>query len=368
MEPLLGNGLLTAEFDVHKRHRKLLAPAFAPKRTATYGDVMVAETLAQIRTWKPGTRIDLAEEMMEMTLAIAGKTLFGADVRGDARVVAEALEMAMRAQLANLTSPIQLGYKWPLPRHRRMRKAVAMLDEIVYRMIADGRRLGTDRGDVLSMLLLARDEQDGTGFTDKQVRDEVMTLLLAGHETTANALTWAWYELGRNPAALARVEQEIADVLGDRTITVDDLPRMPWTLATIEEAMRLHPPAYMTGRQTLGEVSIGGHTIPENSTILIYIRGIHRRGDYFPSPLAFKPERMLPDAKKARPRHHYLPFGAGPRVCIGAHFALMEAQLCLATMVQRAKLRPLATHVIPEPLVTLRPKGGLPTDVTSVRA
>ena len=368
MEPLLGNGLLTSEFDVHKKHRKLLAPAFAPKRTATYGDVMVAETLAQIRGWKPNTRIDLAEEMMQMTLAIAGKTLFGADVRGDARVVGEALEMAMRAQLANLTSPIQLGYKWPLPRHRRMRKAVAMLDSVVYRMIADGRRLGTDRGDVLSMLLLARDEQDGTGFTDKQVRDEVMTLLLAGHETTANALTWASYELGRNPAALARMEQEIAEVIGDRTITVEDLPRMPWTLATIEEAMRLHPPAYMTGRQVLREVQIGGHTIPEGTTLMIYIRGIHRRGDYYPSPLAFKPERMLPDAKKARPRHHYIPFGAGPRVCIGAHFALMEAQLCLATIVQRTKLRPLHTHVMPEPLVTLRPRGGLPTEVVSLRA
>ena len=368
MEPLLGNGLLTSEFDTHKRNRKLLAPAFAPKRTATYGAVMVEETVKQIAGWRAGAQIDLAEEMMEMTLAIAGKTLFGADVRGDARVVAEALEMAMRAQLANLTSPIQLGYEWPLPRHRKMRKAVGMLDEIVYRMIADGRRLGTDRGDVLSMLLLARDEQDGTGFTDKQVRDEVMTLLLAGHETTANALTWAWYELGRNPGALSRVQQEVAEVLGDRTVTTEDLPKLVWTLATIEEAMRLHPPAYMTGRQTLREVSLGGHSIPKSSTILIYIRGIHRRGDYFPSPLAFKPERMLPDAKKARPRHHYLPFGAGPRVCIGAHFALMEAQLCLSTMVQRTKLRPLSTHVVPEPLVTLRPKGGLPTIVESVRA
>jgi len=367
MEPLLGKGLLTSEHDDHKRNRKLLAPAFAPKRTAAYGDVMVQETLTQIRGWRAGAEIDLAEEMMEMTLAIAGKTLFGADVRGDARTVAVALEMAMKAQLANITSPIQLGYEWPLPRHRKMRKAVGMLDEIVYRMIADGRRLGTDRGDVLSMLILARDE-DGTGFTDKQIRDEVMTLLLAGHETTANALTWTWYELGRNPGALARIEQEIAEVLGDRTVTVDDLPKMPWTLATVEEAMRLHPPAYMTARQALRDVEIGGHQIPAGSTLLVYIRGIHRRGDYFPSPLAFKPERMLPEAKKARPRHHYLPFGAGPRVCIGSHFALMEAQLCLATMVQRAKLRPLSTHVTPEPLVTLRPRGGLPTKVDAVKA
>jgi cytochrome P450 len=368
MEPLLGDGLLTAEFDNHKRNRKLLAPAFAPKRTATYGATMVDETLRQIATWRAGTEIDLSEEMMEMTLAIAGKTLFGADVRGDARTVAVALEMGMKAQLANLTSPIRLGYEWPLPRHRKMRKAVAMLDEVVYRLIAEGRKLGTDRGDVMSMLLLARDEADGTGFTDKQVRDEVMTLLLAGHETTANALVWSWYELGRNPDVLARVQQELAEVVGDRRMTVDDLPRVPFLLATIEEAMRLHPPAYMTGREVLRDVEIGGHKIPKGSTLLLYIRGIHRRGDYFPSPLAFKPERMLPEAKKARPRHHYIPFGAGPRVCIGAHFALMEAQLCLGTMVQRAKLRPISTHVVPEPLVTLRPRGGLPTKVDAISA
>jgi cytochrome P450 len=367
MEPLLGNGLLTSEFDVHKRHRKLLAPAFAPKRLAAYGDVMVAETRNQIAKWRTNGQIDLSEEMMEMTLAIAGKTLFNADVRGDARIVAEALEMAMRAQLANLTSPLQLGYEWPLPRHRKMRRAVKMLDDIVYRMIADGRRAGTDKGDVLSMLLLARDEDDGAGFTDKQVRDEVMTLLLAGHETTANALTWTWYELGRNPGVLKRIEQELAEVLGDRAITVDDLPKVPYLAATIDETMRLHPPAYMTGREVLRDIKIGGHDIPAKSTLLIYIRGIHRRSEYFPSPLAFKPERMLPDAKKARPRHHYLPFGAGPRVCIGSHFALMEAALCLATMIQHAKLRPLATHVVPEPLVTLRPKGGLPTRVESLR-
>lgn len=368
MEPLLGDGLLTAELDNHKRNRKLLAPVFAPKRTATYGTTMVEETLKQIATWQPNTQIDLAEEMMELTLAIAGKTLFGADVRGDARTVAIALEMGMKAQLANLTSPIRLGYEWPLPRHRKMRKAVAMLDEVVYRLIADGRRTGADRGDVMSMLLLARDESDGTGFTDKQVRDEVMTLLLAGHETTANALTWTWYELGRNPGVLARVQQELAEVLGDRAITVDDLPKIPYTLATIEEAMRIHPPVYMTGRELRRDLEVGGHQVPQGSTLLIYIRGIHRRTDYYPSPLVFQPERMLPEAKKARPRHHYIPFGAGPRVCIGAHFALMEAQLCLATMVQRASLRPLATHVVPEPLVTLRPRGGLPTRVEAVKA
>jgi cytochrome P450 len=359
LAPVLGEGLLTAEGETHKSHRKLLAPAFAPKRLSAYGDVMVGETLRQIATWRGGKQVDLAHEMMELTLAIAGRTLFGADVRGDAVAVARGLEMAMRSMVASLTSPIQLGYEWPLPRHLRMRRAVKLLDEVVYRLIAEGRARGTDAGDVLSMLLLTRDE-DGTGLTDVQIRDEVMTLLLAGHETTANTLTWTWYELGRNPDALARLEHELASVVGGRAITADDLPNLPWNLAVLEEAMRLHPPAYMVGREAIGEVEVGGHPLPTKSIVAINIRGIHRRADYFPAPLAFRPERMLPDAKKARPRHHYLPFGAGPRVCIGSHFALLEAQLMLATMIQQARIRTLATLVVPEPLVTLRPRGGLP--------
>jgi cytochrome P450 len=361
--PLLGEGLLTSEGDVHKKHRKLLAPAFAPKRLSAYGEVMVDETVTQVAAWKPGQRVDLAHEMMEMTLAIAGKTMFGTDVRSSATTVGTGLEMAMRSVVANLTSPIQLGYKWPLPRHLAMKRAVKMLDEIVYKLIADARTLGTDRGDVLSMLLLARDETDGSALTDQQVRDEVMTLLLAGHETTANALTWTWYELGRNPGALEKLDDEVRRVIGDRAVATADLPNLPYTAAVIDEAMRLHPPAYQTGREATREVTIGGHRFPTKSIVVINIRGIHRRPDYFPAPLAFKPERMFAEVKKARPRHHYLPFGAGPRVCIGSHFALMEAQLALATMVQRATIRPLATHVVPEPLVTLRPRGGLPAIV-----
>ena len=374
--PLLGDGLLTAEGETHRRHRKLLAPAFAPRRLAAYGEVMVAETRAQLARWAPGQRLDLAREMMELTLAIAGRTLFGVDVRGDARTVAEGLELAMRSMVEALTSVVQLGYRWPLPRHLRMRRAVALLDEVVYRLIAEGRRAGTDRGDVLSMLLLARDEEaaapgasgapgapGATGLTDREVRDEVMTLLLAGHETTANALTWTWYELGRSPAVLARLAEEVRAAVGDRPVTVEDLPALPQNLAVLEEAMRLHPPAYIVGREALRDVELGGHRLPARSIVLVYIRGIHRRADYFPDPLAFRPDRMLPAAKKARPRHHYLPFGAGPRVCIGAHFALLEAQLCLATMVQRAQLQVLAGDVLPDPLVTLRPRGGLPARV-----
>ena len=360
LRPMLGDGLLLAEGETHKRHRKLLAPAFAPKRLEKYGEAMVGETKAQLGHWRTGQRIDLAHEMMEMTLAIAGKTMFGADVRRDAAAVAHGLELGMRAQVAGLRSPLQLSYEWPLPRHRQMRRAVKILDEVVYRLIGEGRQRGTDRGDVLSILLLARDEEGG--LTDQQVRDEVMTLLLAGHETTANTLTWTWFELARNPHVLYRLVDEI-DALGKRDVTVPDLERLPYTAAVVDEAMRMHPPAYMVGREATADVDIGGHRLPRGSIVAVNIRGIHRRADYFPAPDAFKPERMLGDAKKTRPRHHYLPFGAGPRICIGSHFALLEAQLALATMVQRARIKLVNVHVEPEPMVTLRPRGGMPAIV-----
>ncbi len=362
LEPLLGNGLLNAEGDVHKRHRKLLAPAFAPKRLAAYAETMIDETRTQIAKWRPNQQVDLSHEMMELTLAIAGKTMFGADVRSDAATVATALELAMRATVAAITSPMQLGYNWPLPRHRMMKRAVKMLDEIVFSLIAEGRKRGIDRGDVLSAMLLSQDDEGG--LDDRQIRDEVMTLLLAGHETTANALTWTWYHLGRNPEARTRLEEEVTRVLGDRTVTPEDLPNMPWTAAVIDEAMRLHPPAYVTGRESTEPVTIGGHQFPARAILLLNIRGIHRRADYFPAPLAYRPERFLPEQKKARPRHHYMPFGAGPRVCIGQHFALLEAGLCLATMVQHSRIHPIASSVEPEPLITLRPRGGLPAIVS----
>ena len=362
LRPLLGDGLLTAEGELHRAHRKLLAPAFAPRRLAAYGDIMVAETAEQIARWSPGDRIDLAGEMMQIALAIAGRTLFGVDIRRDARTVAHALELAMRAIDDGIASPLQLDERWPLPRHLRMRRAVAMLDDVVFRLIARGRALGTDRGDVLSMLVLARDD-DGSQLTDREIRDEVMTLLLAGHETTANMLTWTWYELGRHPSALEALAAEVDRVLGGRPVTTADLPALPWTAAVIDEALRLHPPAYTTGREALREVVLGGHRLPPRAIVDIYIRGIHRRPEYYRDPLAFRPERMLPDARKARPRHHFLPFGAGPRVCIGSHFAVMEAQLALATMVQHARLRLLADRVAPEPLITLRPRGGMPAVV-----
>jgi cytochrome P450 len=359
MQPVFGNGLLLAEGEIHKRHRKLLAPAFAPKRLDDYGAIMVEETIRQLATWRSGQRIDVAEEMSQITLAIVGRTMFGADVRGVASQVAEGLGLGLRAQQADWRLPIRLGFDW-LPRHRMLRRSVQLLDEVVYRLIEEGRKRGSARSDVLSILLLLRDEEGG--LSDREVRDEVMTLLIAGHETTANALTWTWYELARHPNVLDKLANEIAP-LGDRVLTVDDLTKLPYNLAVIEEAMRLHPAVYATSRQAVEAVEIGGHRLPKGAFVVINIRGIHRRTDYFPTPDTFIPDRMLADQKKARPRHHYIPFGAGPRVCIGPHFAMLEAQLALATMVQRVRLRLISQEIKLDPGVTLRPLGGMPATV-----
>jgi cytochrome P450 len=363
LRPLLGGGLLTAEAEVHRRHRKLLAPAFAPKRMNKYATKRTAQGWSNRA---PGTSetIDLAEAMMEMTLAIAGKTLVGQDLRQQAHEVGDALTMAMESLITIVTSFVRIPYHWPAPRHQNMRKAVATLDRVVYGMIAKRRGEGdTDRGDVLSMLLSARDEQDGTVFSDKQIRDEVMTLLLAGHETTANALTWTLFELGKHPEIVSRLLTEIDTIVGQRDATPEDLEHLPMLLAVIEESMRLHPPAYVVGREVVKETTLGGHHMPVGATALVNIMGIHRRADYYSQPDLFRPERMLASEKKTRPRHHYLPFGSGPRVCIGSHFALLEAQLCLLTLLQHASIETLVKERQPEALVTLRPKDGLPCQV-----
>jgi cytochrome P450 len=369
LKPLLGEGLLSAEGELHKRHRKLLAPAFAPKRMASYAEVMVAETKTTAQSWRRGQRVDMAEAMMAMTLAIAGKTLFGQDLRGEAETIGTALTMAMHSMLSNMTSAVRVPYSWPLPRHRGMRDAVATLNKIVYQVIAQ-RRLDSpqqlaERRDVMSVLLLARDEEgDGSGFSDQQIRDEVMTLLLAGHETTTNALTWTLYELGRHPTIADELIAQIDAVLGTRDATVDDMAALPCALAVIEEAMRLHPPAYVVSREATRPITIGGHHMPKGATILINVRGIHRHPAYWDEPEQFNPARMSAEAKKQRSRHVYLPFGGGPRVCIGSHFALLEAQLCLVTLLQRGSVQTLAKHRLPEALVTLRPKDGLPCIVS----
>ena len=366
LKPVLGEGLLTSERAVHERQRRLLAPAFAPKRIAAYAETMSARTERFVSNLRDGQELDVADAMMRLTFEIVGKTLFDAEVIGDADAVGEALTTAMEVAMGQLGSLVPMPPMIPTPMNLRYRRAVGRLDEVVYRIIRERRAEGRDRGDVLSILTSAKDE-DGTAMSDRQVRDEAMTLFLAGHETTANALSWTFYLLARHPEVRARMEAEL-DALG-RAPTYEDLKKLPYTLAVFKEAMRLHPPAYLLARRSLEDVVIGRHLVKKTSIVIVSIMGLHRRADIWPDPERFEPERFLGDKEKLLPRGAYLPFGAGPRVCIGNHFATMEGHLLLATIARRVRFElTSAKEVELEPLVTLRPKGGISARVHVRRA
>jgi cytochrome P450 len=359
--PLLGDGLLTSHGERHRRQRRLMAPAFVHKRIAAYAEVIAERAERAAARLEHGALVDADAEMMRLTLEIVGKTLFDAEVGSDAAVIGEALTASMRHIMRSLGSIVPIPPAVPTPGNLRYRREVRRLDEIVYRLIRERRRSGGDRGDFLSMLLLAQDEDDRTGMTDGEVRDEAMTIFLAGHETTANGLAWALYLLARNADVRDRLEREVDAALGGRAPTLDDLPRLPLALAIFKEAMRLYPPAYMVSRRALSDVRIGPHLVTKEQIVIVNILAMHRRADLLADPERFDPDRFTPDAEKRLPKHAYLPFGAGPRVCIGNHFALMEGQLALATLAQRVRFeRPAgAGDVPPEPLITLRPRGGI---------
>jgi cytochrome P450 len=361
MRPMLGNGLLSSEGEFHHKQRRLLAPSFMPKRLADYATTIAARTETAQQAWRDGATVDVNAAMMRLTLEIVGATLFGAEVGAEAEEVHGALTDAMEQMSRIVRSVIPLPPTWPTPGNRRGLRAVARLDRVVYGLIAERRRSDLPRNDFLSMLLAARDEAGGA-MSDKQVRDEAMTIFLAGHETTANALTWTLYLLAKNPAARERLERELDAHLGGRTPTLADLPKLPYAMMVFKEAMRLYPPAYVIARRALRDVEVQGRRIAKGEIALINIIGMHHDPALFRDPERFDPERFTPEAEKALPKNAFLPFGAGARVCIGNHFALMEGHLALATMAQRVRfdLPPSAPPAVMEPLVTLRPRGGMP--------
>jgi cytochrome P450 len=358
--PLLGNGLLTSEGAFHRRQRKLISPGLQHRRVGTYAGVMSSYTEAAQARWKDGETIDVSAAMMKLTLAIAGKTMFDADLEGEASEIGEAITIANRAVSEQITSILPAPLAWPLPRNWPVKRAIRRLERTVYKMISDRRASGADPGDILSMLLAAEEEGSGSKMTDVEVRDETMTLFLAGHETTANALAWALHLLSRHPDVYARLRAEVDGALGGRTPTFEDVPRLPYAMRVLKETMRLYPPAYIIGRQATRDVDIGPYRLPKKMTAFVNIYGIHRRAMYFPDPEKFDPDRFQPEAEKQM-KTSYLPFGGGPRVCIGNQFALLEGQLVLATLAQRVTFEATSDRVIePEPLITLRPKHGVP--------
>lgn len=358
---LLGEGLLTSEEPLHLRQRRLAQPAFHRERIAAYAADMVAYAARTDGEWRDGAEVDVAREMNRLTLAVAGKTLFGAEVAGEAEEIARALTDAL-GLFKRLTNPLgPLLDRFPTPATLRMRRARARLDATVYRLIAERRRSGEDRGDLLSMLLLAQDDEgDGSGMTDLQLRDEVLTIFLAGHETTANALAWTWHLLARAPGVEAALHAELDRVLAGRLPTMDDLPALPYTRAVLAESMRLFPPAYVVGRQPLHDMEIGGYRVEAGSIVLTSPWVVQRDPRWWPDPLRFDPSRWTPDAEAALPKLAYFPFGAGPRKCIGEGFAWTEGILVLATLARRWRVRPVPGHPVEtEPTITLRPRHGI---------
>jgi cytochrome P450 len=359
VRPLLGNGLLLSEDEDHKRNRKLVASAFVHRRIREYANVMIEYTLRGMKEWKDEYIIDISREMTRITLAITGKTLFGSDVAAEADDVKQRLIFLNHYADEQLRIPIHIPLDWKTPRNNRVRKAIAGLDAIIYGMIAERRASKSDSGDLLSMLLLARDEDDGSGMTDKQVRDEAMTIFLAGHETTSNAMTWMWYLLAKNPDVFQKLRDEVK-VLQDKTPTLDDLPRLPYTLKIFKEALRIYPPAYILTRTPTEDVFIDGYKIKKGAIVMISPYLLHRKAEYFPDPEKFDPDRFSPENEKTIPRYAYLPFGAGPRVCIGNQFAMIEGHLITATIAQKFSFELVdSAPVEMEPLITLRPKGGI---------
>lgn len=358
---ILGEGLLTSEGEFHLRQRRLVQPAFHRQRLEGYGVVMCEEAGKMRAAWQDGGEVDVAEEMMRLTLAIVGKTLFGVNVEDEAEEIGDALTTAM-GLFSRLTNPLATFLeKLPLPSNFRFFRAKRRLDETIYRMIATRRQSGEDRGDLLSMLLMAQDEEgDGSRMTDLQVRDEAMTLFLAGHETTAIALTWTWYLLSQYLDAETKLHEELRCVLGGRAPTVHDYPKLIYTRMVLAEAMRLYPPAYVFGRMAINDYRIGEFDVPAGATLLVSPYILHRLERFYPEPLRFLPERWTQANEAARHKFAYVPFGGGPRVCIGEGFAWMEGVLVLATIAQRWKLRLVPDHPVElKPLITLRPKFGM---------
>ncbi len=358
---ILGNGLLTSDEPHHSRARRLALPAFHRRRLQGYAEVMVRHAAETAESWRDGAETDLYAEMTRMTMETAAETLFGASVGPDVPAFSDALSYSMDLFWQHATNPLsKVLLRLPVPSTVRVRRARQTLDALVYGFIAQRRASGEDTGDLLSMLLAAQDEDTGLGLSDEEVRDEVLTLLAAGHDTMANALTWSWWLLAEHPEAQATLHAEVDAVLGTRRAGFDDLAALPFTRQVFSEAMRLYPPSWMIVRKAACEIEIGGRAFAERTTFLVCQYALHRDPRWWPDPEAFRPERFSPEARQARPKFAYLPFGAGQRGCIGEAFAWTEGVLALATVAQRWRMHSVGARPGLNPTVTLSPDGPVP--------
>lgn len=361
-KPTLGEGLLTSEGDFWRRQRRLSQPAFHRERVAGHAGVMVEFAERMLAGWSDGQRLDVQEAMMRLTLEIVAKCLFDADVSGDSADASAAMETVLNCFTARVNSMIRLPMAVPTPTNLRLKRAKGRLDRIIYGIIAARRASKEERGDLLSMLIAATDpvEEGGAGMTDLQLRDEAMTLFMAGHETTANTLAWIWFLLSTHPEVEAKLHAELDEVLPNRPPTFDDLPRLSYSEKVVTEALRLYPTVWLLGREAVEPTEVGGYPVPTGTTVYMPQWVIHRDARFFEDPLSYRPERWAEGLAKKIPRYAYFPFGGGPRICIGNAFAMMEATLLLATIARRYKIQVVHPEkVVPLPTMTLRPVGGI---------
>ena len=355
---LFGNGLLVSEGDFWRRQRKLAQPAFHRERINAYGKIMTDCADEMLRNWKDGETRDVHAEMMRLTLEIVTRTLFSAGAgEAQAEKVERALQGAQESVMKRMGQPIKFHDRIPTVANRQLGRAVHVMDGIIYGIIRERRKSGAHPGDLLDLLLQVRDEDDGTGMSDKQLRDEALTMYLAGHETTALALTFVFYLLAQHPDVDRKLTAELDSVLAGRPPEPADRARLPYAEWVLLEAMRLYPPVWAVARNAIEDCEIGGHRIPAKTTVIATQWAMHRDPRYFDAPEEFRPERWADDFAKTLPKYAYFPFGGGPRVCIGNTFALMEGILLMAAVHQRFDLRPISALPIELfPAITLRPK------------
>jgi cytochrome P450 len=365
VKPIVGNGLGISEGEFWLRQRRLVQPVFHRERIATYASTMVDYAEHQIEDWSDGQILDIHANMLQLTLKIVSKVFFNADWTNEAHVASKAFETAFCEAAKRFSTIVQIPNFIPTPGNRRFLNAIQQLDNLLEKLIQERRASNQDYGDVLSMLLHALDEEDGSGMTNTQVRDEMMALTLAGHETTALALTWAWYLLAQNPDVYSKLQQELATVLDGRSPTVGDVPNLVYTNMIVKEVLRLYPPLWFFGREAVENYTVAGYEIAAGTQIWFSPWVMHRDRRYHDKPEQFLPERWSAENAKKLPRYAYFPFGGGPQQCIGNTFATMESVLVLATIAQRFKFELLSSEAPEQKLFpTLRPKNGLEVKVT----
>ncbi len=357
---VLGTGLLTNDGESWLSQRRIAQPAFHRRRIAGFGDDFATATEEMIAKWRQGESLDIHYEMMKVTLRIVGQTLLGTDVTKESDAIGRAVSTVVEDVNERVNALVDLPPPFPTRRNKRLQIAMDVLDGIVLDMIEQRRRSGESGDDLLGMLMDAQDEETGESMDDAQLRDEVMTIFLAGHETTANALTWTLYQLSKSPTVARQMQAEVDEVLGGRKATAADAKDLTYTKQVLQESMRLYPPAWMIARSPDEDDVVDGYHIPKSSLVFLCPWVTHRHPDHWDDPEGFDPDRFSPERSKGRHRFAYFPFGGGPRLCIGNNFALMEAQLILATIARDWRLDLVPGHPVEmEPLVTLRPKHGI---------